>query len=218
MRFLGSAIALVTLMVPLCAMADATYQAAVQGLPAAPVEMGTSDQQGHVIPTSPANPMPTSDYGDRQVSVPIVTAAAYASGNDVGGLNAVSFQGSGPPQLVEDFSIASTSGQTPTLTVYLFDSQPQHSTFTDKGSFSLDTTTPGTDGIVDVDRLLLDPFALTLAAPTGTTVSFADAANLTRLPRSGAPALYYALAAGSIFTPGSTSDFRVAIQAVQQHQ
>jgi|GEM_PF-5754580 len=160
----------------------------------------------------------TQQGTDRAVSIPAVSTSAYASGNDIGGLNVLSFQGSGPVALVEDVSVKSLSGQTPTLTVYLFDSQPQHSTFTDRSTFSLDTTTPGSDGIIDIDRLVIPPFALTLAAGTGSAVSFADNANLARLPKSGASALYYALVSGSTFTPGSTTDLHVGVQVVQQHQ
>jgi hypothetical protein len=200
------------------AWADPTYQPAVQGVPAVPVESGSSDQSGHVVPTSSANPLPTMSFGDRRVSVPTVTASAYASGNDVGGLNSVSFQGGGPISLIENFGVKSLSGQTPALTVYLFDSQPQHSTFTDKGTFTLDGSTPGTDGVLDIDRLVAEPFALTPAAGTGSSASFAGNANMVRIPHTGVTTLWYALVVGGAFTPGSTADIRVGIQVVQQHQ
>jgi hypothetical protein len=182
------------------------------------VAVGISDQAGHVVPTSSANPLPVMEFGDRKISIPTVTASAYASGNDVGGLNAVAFQGSGPPLLVEAVSLKSLSGQVPALTVYVFDSLPQHSTFTDKGTFTLDATTAGTDGVLDIDRLLLAPFALTLAAQTGSAVSFAESASLARLPHAGATGLWYALVSGSIFTPGSTTDIHVGFQVAQTHQ
>jgi len=219
-RRVPAALLMAAAMLPaaVAAKADPTYQPAVQGSLATPVEVGVSNRTGAVLPISSGNPLPTMSFADRQVSVPTVTASAYASGNDVGGLNAVSFQGSGSVSLIETIGVKSLSGQIPSLTVYLFDSQPQNSTFTDKGTFSLNASTPGTDGILDIDRLVMAPFAVTLAAPTGTSVSFAENANLARIPHSGTATLYYALVSGSTFTPGSTSDIRVGIQAVEQHQ
>jgi hypothetical protein len=218
-RRVSAALLMAAAIVPgAAAAADPTYQPAVQGVPAAPVEVGSSDQNGHVVPASGANPLPTMAFGDRTVGAPTVQNAAYASGNDVGGLSLLSFRGSGPVSLVESVAVKSLSGQTPTLTVYLFDSAPQNSTFTDKGSFSLNASTPGTDGIVDIDRLVIAPFSVTLTAPTGTTVSFAENGNLARIPHAGTATLYYAMVSGSTFTPGSTTDLRVGVQVVQQHQ
>jgi hypothetical protein len=218
-RRVSAALLMAAAIVPAAAAsADPTYQPAVQGVPAAPVEVGSSDQSGHVVPASSANPLPTLWFGDRVVGVPAVSTSAYAAGNDVGGLNSLSFRGSGPVSLVESVAVKSLSGQMPTLTVYLFDSAPQNSTFTDKGSFSLNASTPGTDGIVDIDRLIIAPFSVSLAAPTGTTVSFAENANLARIPHAGTATLYYAMVSGSTFTPGSTTDLRIGVQAVQQHQ
>ncbi|HEY1794928.1 MAG TPA: hypothetical protein VGG57_02290 [Stellaceae bacterium] len=218
-RRVSAALLMAASIVPAAAAwADLNYQPAMQGVPAAPVEVGWSDQSGHVVPASTARPLPTESFSDRTVSVPAVSASAYASGNDVGGLNSLSFQGSGPIALVEDINVKSLSGQTPMLTVYLFDSAPQHSTFNDKGTFVLDTTTPGSDGLLDIDRLVIVPFAVTLAAGTGSSVSFGDNSNLARIPRSGAATLYYTMVSGSTFTPGSTTDLRVGVQVVQQHQ
>jgi len=218
-RRVSAALLVAAAIVPdMSAWADPTYQPAVQGVAAMPVEIGSSDQNGHVVPSSSANPLPTMSFGDRVVGVPTVSASAYASGNDVGGLNSLSFRGTGPVTLVESVAVKSLSGQTPTLTVYLFDTPPQHSTFTDKGTFTLDASTPGTDGVLDIDRLVIAPLSLTLAAPTGTTVSFAENANLARIPHSGAATLYYTMVSGSTFTPGSTSDLHVGVQVVEQHQ
>ena len=217
-RRVSAALLLAAAAVPAAAWADPTYQPAQQAVPAAPVEVGSSDQNGHVLPVNTSQPLPTESFSDRAASVPVLSTAAYAAGNDVGGLNAVSFQAAGPVALIEDLMVKSLSGQTPTLTVYLFDSAPQNSTFTDHGTFSLNVATPGTDGIIDIDRLVIAPFSLTLAAPTGSTASFAEASDLVRIPRSGTPALYYALVSGSTFTPGSTADLRVGVQVLQQHQ
>jgi len=149
-------------------------------------------------------------YTDRAISTPTVQAAAYSSGNCVGGFNSVTFQGTGPINLLNDVRLVSQGGGTETLTVYVFDQNPSGSTCTDKSTFTLATG--------DTAKLLIAPFALTLAAPTGATQSFASNPNLARIPHSGSTTLWYALVAGGTFTPGSTTDLLVGFQVVQQRQ
>src|SRR5690348_2072781 len=135
---------------------------------------------------------------------PTVQNAAYASGNAVGALNTVSVLRSdaGFSGILNNFWIASKSGQTPTITVYIFSANPTGSTVTDKSAFSLANA--------DISKLILAPFALTLAAPTGTTATFAQLSNIgAEFANQDSPYttdIYVALVSGSSFTPGSTSD------------
>jgi hypothetical protein len=69
------------------AWADPTYQPAQQAVPAAPVEVGYSDQNGHVLPTSGANPLPVAaggstgaDYSANKPALPNVGANFGSSG------------------------------------------------------------------------------------------------------------------------------------------
>jgi hypothetical protein len=156
------------------------------------------------------NAVQAGSFTDRNTSTPTVQNAAYASGNCVGGFNSVTFQGTGPINFLNDVRVMSQGGGTETLTAYVFDQNPSGSTCTDKSTFTLATA--------DTAKLLLAPFALTLAALTGAPQSFASNPNLARIPKSGTTTLYYALVAGGTFTPASTTDLIVGFQVVQQHQ
>lgn len=156
------------------------------------------------------NAVDAGSFTDRVVSTPTVQNASYVSGNCVGGFNSVTFQGTGPINLLNDVRLYSQGGGTETITVYVFDSNPTASTCTDKSTFTLNSA--------DVSKTMMGPFALTLVAPTGTTVSFAGNPNIARIPKSGTTTLYYALVAGSTFTPATTTDLLVGFQVAQQHQ
>ena len=132
--------------------------------------------------------------------VPTVQAAQYVSGNSIGGLLKVTIERG----ILTDFTIDSASGQTPTITAYLFGSMPQGvgTNITDKAAMMLAES--------DVNRLICAPIALTLAAPTGSSATFASVANLGlpfhNVDGSLAPSLLYVvLISGSTFTPGSVS-------------
>jgi hypothetical protein len=156
-------------------------------------------------------PVFTGGYTDRQTSIPTVTNTAYTSGNCMGGFNSVTFQGGGPLNFLNGVRVASQSGGTESVTVYVFDSNPASSTCTDRVAFALATA--------DTDKLVMVPFSLTLAAPTGATQSFASNPNLARIPASGATALYYGLVSGTTFTnAGTTNDIHVEFQVIEQHQ
>lgn len=145
-------------------------------------------------------------------STPTVQNASYVSGNSVGGLNAVTLASfNGGSGFIQDVMVASKGGSVPILTVYLFGANPTGSTFTDKGTFSI--------AAADVAKLIAAPFALGLAAPTGTTVTFGQQLNMG-LPfiaggssASGVETIYYALCSGSTFTPATTTDIVVFIGA-----
>lgn len=138
-----------------------------------------------------------------------VQNAAYVTGNCVGGFTSVTLaRVNGGTGIINSVVVKSIGGTTSTLTVYLFDSNPSASTCTDKGSFLLNSA--------DADKLIVSPFAVTLAAPTGTNMTFAEVTNMVRTfqAATGTRSVYVALVAGSSFTPATTSDLRVSIQAV----
>lgn len=146
---------------------------------------------------------------DTQVSTtPTVTASAYAASNCVGGFNAVALaRVNGGNGLVQNVIVASKTGLTPTLTVYLFNANPTSSTCTDKGTFTLNAA--------DQNKLIAQPFALTLVVPQGSTPSFGELASMARPFTTGGATtnIYFALVSGGVFTPASTSEFTVTIGA-----
>lgn len=154
------------------------------------------------------------NYGARATSTPTIQNAAYVSGNCLGGFNSVAVgRTQGDSIILNSVMVKSIGGSTPTLTVYLFDSNPTASTCTDRSTFTLNSA--------DSDKLIAAPFALTLAAPTGTTQTFAELTNMARILLTGgsqsstATTIYYALVSGSSFTPGSTTDLHLDFQLRQ---
>lgn len=146
-------------------------------------------------------------------TTPTVQASQYVSGNAIGALSSVAALRSdaGASGILNNFWIASKSGQTPTITVYIFSAKPASSTITDKSAFSLANA--------DIPKLVVAPFALTLAAPTGTTASFAQQSNIgAEFANQDSPTtanLCVALVSGSTFTPGSTSDIVFKLNVTQ---
>ena len=151
-------------------------------------------------------------YTDRQTIVPTVQNASYASGNDIGGLQSVTFNSNGNITIINEVAAISISGQTPSLFLYLFDSQPA-GTFTDKGTFSL--------AAGDRAKLIVPPISLTLAqvnSGTGDAGSYAENANMVRFPVAKSGTIWFAVMVGTTFTPGSTSDIVLSLQATQRDQ
>lgn len=153
-------------------------------------------------------------FGQQVASTPTVQNASYVSGNCLGGFNAVTLTvNNGQSGFVTNFRVASVGGSIPAVTIYLFSANPSASTCTDKSTFTLNSA--------DIDKIIVSPVTVTLAAPTGTTVTF-GAADFTP-PRpfiaggstgSGVKTIYYALVSGTTFTPASTSDIHVRVGAV----
>ena len=142
---------------------------------------------------------------------PTVQNAQYTSGEVLGGLQTVSVLRSdaGSSGIINYFWLASQGGGTETVTVYLFSSKPSASTTADKGSFSL--------AAADLTRLIVAPFALTLAAPTGTNATFAQSSNIgAEFANQDSPQtsnIYVVLVSGSTVTPGTITDivFKVGV-------
>lgn len=153
----------------------------------------------------------SSDIAQQVATQLTVQNAAYASGNCIGGFNAVTLVlRNGQSGYMTNARVSSTSGQTPTITVYVFDSNPTASVCTDRSTFTLATA--------DISKLIASPSALTLAVPTGATASFGANDYLPPRPFTAGGAIsssvrtvYIGLVSGSTFTPGSTADIMTRI-------
>lgn len=139
------------------------------------------------------------------IDQPTVANSSHTSGQCVGGFRSVTVADYyGQSGFVVNFRVASESGVTPTLTIYLFDSNPSASTCTDAGTFTLANA--------DLDKLIVAPTqtAITLAAPTGATQTFGSVDFAP--PRvtvaggkgtSGLKTIYYGIVTGTTFTPAA---------------
>lgn len=167
----------------------------------APVQLNTCADIG-----SPPRTECSNVFANQFAPTFTVQAAAYASGNCIGGFTAITVASvAGQGGVVTNFRVSSFGGSTPTITVYLFDSLPSASTCTDRSTFTL--------AAADVSRLIASPTAITLAAPTGTTVTFGSVDYTPPRPFAAGGSsisvlktVYVALVSGSTFTPGSTTD------------
>lgn len=152
----------------------------------------------------------SAGFSRHVASTPTVQNASYVSGNCIGGFNAVTVAvNNGQSGFITNFRVGSVGGATPTVTVYLFSANPSASTCTDKSTFTLNSA--------DVDKLIALPTAATLAAPTGTTVTFGGVDYSPPKPfiaggstGSGVATIYYALVSGSTFTPATTTDIHTS--------
>lgn len=143
--------------------------------------------------------------GNDGVSVtPTIQTAAYTSGNAIGGLQTVPFFRSAyllPSGALDDVQLMSKSGATTPITFYIFDTLPTATPCTDRSAFSL--------GAADVPNLAVQPFTLTPAATTGTTVATAQLTQAMSVANQDTPkgrVLYVCLVVGGSVTPASTTD------------
>jgi hypothetical protein len=152
---------------------------------------------------------------DNGVSItPVVSTTAYSASQAVGGLQRANvFRSANPGSAILDaFLLASTSGVTQALTVYIFDTNPSASTCTNQATFVLANA--------DVPKLAVAPFVLAPATAQGATQSFAEQALVRSVQNhdtSGAyqTALYVCLVAGGALTPGSASDISYKLMLSQ---
>lgn len=134
---------------------------------------------------------------------PTVQSAAYSAGNVMGGLQTVACftAASIPSGIFDNFMIASKGGNTGAMTIYIFDTNPTASTFTDKSAISLNAA--------DVGKLAFAPFILTPAVPQGATAAVAEYGVIRSLQNGDKPTtqnLYIAIVANATITPGTTTD------------
>lgn len=157
---------------------------------------------GNAVSTSGGTGLTVGGTDVKISVIPTVQNAQYVSGNDIGGL--VSFT---LPRTVSgifnSILIKFVGGATTTITAYIFDSNPTGSTFTDKGTFTVATA--------DLDKMICAPIALTPAALTGSSVTFAENANMARMFNTTAT-IYIGFVVGGTFTPASVADLHASIE------
>lgn len=150
------------------------------------------------------------------LDTPTVQNASYTSGQCVGGFRSVTLTSSTSiGGLLQSIGVTSIGGGTESIVVYVFAANPSSSTCTDRGTFTLNAA--------DANNLIGTPISMTLAAPTGTTITAATSGNLA-IPfieggssSSGVATIYYAVVAAATFTPATTSDLRVRVGVSMDH-
>lgn len=156
-----------------------------------------------MVPPSLTNPLPVSTliWGRSDVT-PVVQAAAYASGNSIGGL--VSFT---LPRVASGFlqslAVQFIGGATTQLNAYCFDANPTGSTFTDKGAFTIVAAD-------EAKRINKNGIALTPVAVVGDTVSAASLDNYAK-PFASTGTIWCGFVSTGTFTPAAVNDMRVSI-------
>jgi hypothetical protein len=130
--------------------------------------------------------------------VPTIQAAAYASGNVIGGKQTVSvFRNTTQPSAtLSQFLLGWAGTETVAVAVYLFSRNPTNSTITDKAAFVL--------AAADAQYLACAPFTLTAAASAGSTQTFAAQSlslSVKNLDSSVTQNLYAVLVVGGAVTP-----------------
>lgn len=138
------------------------------------------------------------------VTTPTVQNASYAQGNAMGGLQTITVfrTETAPGGYLTEFWIASKTGNTGAMTIYIFDTAPSASTTcTDKSAFVL--------AAADVAKLAVLPFVLTPAVPQSGTAAIAEkvlAASVWNNDATQTKKLYLCIIANGSITPGSVSD------------
>jgi hypothetical protein len=173
-----------------------------------------TDSAGNLLVNVKTGGGSTASGPTKIAQTPTVIASAYSGGNCIGGFNSVAVvTNNGQAGLLMDFRVSSSTGSTPSLTVYVFDSNPTSSTCTDQGTFTLNAA--------DIDKLIFPPQTITLTSPFGSTPSMSELSMVPPHPfiaggslASGVKTIYYGLVT-TAFTPASTTDLHVNIGLVQ---
>ena len=136
-----------------------------------------------------------------------VTAGAYTASKSLGGLYTIPlFRAYIDGSRLQWASVRSSSGVTPTVTLYVFNANPTSSTCTDTSSFSL--------AAADVPKLV-NTFSLTLAAPQGSTPTVGTTAMNLAMSMNNTESTnkaYVCIVVGSGgVTPASTTDFSFSL-------
>ena len=154
-------------------------------------------------------------YEFNATSIPTIQNAAYASGNCMGGFNALTVaRTNGGGIILDTFGLRSVGGGTTAIQVYIFNANPSASTCTDKSTFTINSA--------DIDKIIAGgTFQLTPAATTGTSITFAYQSNMALSviaggsSGSGVQTIYYALVSTGTWTPASTTDLHVQVNGIQ---
>lgn len=127
---------------------------------------------------------------------PTIQNAAYASGNCMGGFQSVS--AGSTASVLNQLTLSSKGGLTTAKQLYVFSANPGGSTCTDKSTFTI--------AAADVGKVI-GTYAITPAAPTGTTITFG---SLGGLGLGTGSTFYFAIVETASETPASTTDLTVA--------
>src|SRR5580658_5909079 len=125
---------------------------------------------------------------------PTIQNAQYVSGNNMGGLQTVTFGST--QSVLNQVTLASQGGLATAKEIYVFAANPTASTFTDKGTFTIATA--------DLSKLVA-AFSLTPTAPARVTYPRADERNMgIGVPSGGI--VHLAIVETATETPDSTTD------------
>lgn len=142
--------------------------------------------------------------------VPTVQNGSYTAGQSLGGLQTLTVL---PNGLLQQVQIASTGGSVVGVWVYVWDKIPANSTCTDKTNFAKSQ--------VDNQNLVSQPFLLTpsLGVSANDATTYAQQGNMgapfVNADTSPGSSLYVCLLANATVTPGTTTDYRLNVQAAQ---
>ena len=187
---------------------DANTQAAISAAALTSLPPGTN-QIGTVSGSN------VGGYEFNTTSIPTIQNAAYASGNCMGGFNALTVaRTNGGGIILDTFGLRSVGGGTTAIQVYIFNANPSASTCTDKSTFTINSA--------DIDKIIAGgTFQLIPAAVTGTSITFAYQSNMALSTiaggssGSGVQTIYYALVSAGTWTPASTTDLHVQVNGIQ---
>ena len=153
------------------------------------------------------------DSGTSPVQSATPANASHTAGQSVGGLYSIPIaRTNGGSGLLEQITLTSVGGDTPTLQVRLWDRAPTNSSFacTDNAAYAAGSgSTGGTVG-ADQSHLLTPPFTITLAAPGTTTgdaytyasYSFVPPLSFKNQDSTPSKNVYACLQATTTYTPG----------------
>lgn len=145
-------------------------------------------------------------YPGRLEATPTIQNVAYASGNSLGGLVALTLprQASG---FIQSVSVQFIGGATTQVNAYLFDANPTGSTFTDNSTFTIASAD-------EAKRINKSAISLTPAAAVGDTVTAATLDNYAK-PFNTTSTIWVAVVSTGTFTPASTTDLRISLTYLQ---
>lgn len=165
--------------------------------------LGTNTASSSVPVTLPTDGAPIS-----LAQTPVVTASSYTTGFEVGGLMTFSSIGRAPNSsgIIQDVTLTSKTVQTAEFDIYLFNSNPSNSTWTDHASPAINAA--------DVSKLIGVVKMTKNYSGLGThTIYKPDETTFAPIPFSGAT-LYAVMVVVGTPTFGSTSDLVVTLGVI----
>lgn len=150
-----------------------------------------------------------------QSAIPAVQNAAYAAGQAIGGLQAISIGSTnGLSGILTQIQVASKGGSTVGVIAYVWSKSPASTTCTDKANFVVNQTD---NQFLVVPPQLITP-ALAVSAQDATT--YGSSANLVGNFNNGSTNtnLYVCVLAAAAVTPATTTDYRFTVQGIKDQQ